>query len=296
VSRTFRVGARGSRLSLWQANHAIDKMARLGIPTELHIFSSSGDRDQGSAIADLSSDAPFADDIEDALRAGVIDAAVHSLKDMALQPRSDLMVVALLTRGSLTESLVSRDGLSLRQLPPGAVIGTSSARRRAQVLRLRPDLACRTMRGPVDERVDQVRGGLFDAALLATAGLERLDQQDAITETLALADFLPAPGQGALAVQVRADDRAARATLARLDHFPTRIATTAELLAQRALDAAGELMAAWASVEHTFITLHVRVLDRDGLDHNDAIASGIDPERVAADAVERVSTRRQVLR
>lgn len=296
MTRVLRVGARASRLSRWQVHHAIDRMTERGLATELRLLSSTGDRDQTSAIEDLPSDAPFADEVEDALRNGEIDVAIHSLKDMALVPPADLVVKALLPRGAVTESLVSRDGLALHELPAGAVIGTSSARRRAQVWRLRPDLVCRTMRGPVDERVDQVRAGLFDAAILATAGLERLGQLHAVTETFAVEDFLPAPGQGALAVQVRENDREARAMLAALDHYPTRLATAAELAAQRQLEGAGELTAAHAATTHAVITLRVRILARDGRGHADALASGVDADRVAAEAVERALQTGEVTR
>ena len=287
MSRTVRIGARGSRLSVWQVQYASDMLRRRSVTVDLVVLSSSGDRDQSVAIEDLPSAAPFADDLEDALEAGVIDIAVHSLKDLALVPAAGLVVSALLPRGSVTESLVSRSHIRFDQLPHGSVIGTCSSRRQAQVHLRRPDLVCRPIRGPVDDRVDQVRAGTFDAAILATAGLERLGLSDAITETFSARDFVPAAGQGALALQVREADAEARAVTASLDHFATRLATTAELAAQRHLDSAGQLAAAYAFVQHAFITLHVRVLERNGSDAVDVMASGTDPDRVALDAVDR---------
>lgn len=291
MSRPLRVGARGSRLSLWQVHHAIEMLRRRSVPADLVVLSSSGDRDHGVAIEDLPSAAPFADDLEDALHAGTIDVAVHSLKDLALDPPAGLVVSALLPRGAVTESLVSRHHIRFEELPRGSVIGTCSSRRRAQVHRRRPDLVCRPIRGAVDDRVDQVRAGTFDAAILATAGLERLGLSGAITETFSAGDFVPAAGQGALALQVREADAAARAVTASLDHFATRLATTAERAAERHLDAAGQLAAAHAFVQHAFITLHVRVLARDGADAIDVMASGTDPDRVALDAAERALDR-----
>lgn len=296
MSRTLRVGARGSRLSMWQVHHAIDKLQRRSVPVDLVVLSSSGDRDLNVAIEDLPSAAPFADDLEDALEGGTIDVAVHSLKDLALAPPAGLVVSALLPRGSVTESLVSRHHIPFDALPPGAVIGTCSSRRQAQVHLRRSDLVCRPIRGPVDDRVDQVRAGKFDAAILATAGLERLGLSDAITETFAPGVFVPAAGQGALALQVRESDEEARVVTASLDHFATRLATTAELAAERHLDAAGQLSAAAALVQHAFITLHLRVLSRDGSDAVDVMASGTDPERVALDAAERALERWAVAR
>jgi hydroxymethylbilane synthase len=308
VSRTLRIGARGSSLSMWQVHHAIELLHRRGVPVELVVLSSSGDRDRNVAIEDLPSAAPFADDLEDALKAGTIDVAVHSLKDLALVPSAGLVVSALLPRGPVTESLVSRNHLRFDELPRGAVIGTCSSRRQAQVHLRRPDLVCRPIRGPVDDRVDQVRAGRFDAAILATAGLERLRLSDAITETFSASDFVPAAGQGALALQVRATDAEARALTASLDHFATRLATTAELGAERHLGSAGQLppqrgcraggpvAAAHAFARHAFIALHVRLLSRDGGEAVNVMASGTDPDRVALDAAERAVERWAVAR
>jgi hydroxymethylbilane synthase len=281
---------------MWQMQYANDMLRQRSVPVDLVVLSSSGDRDQRVAIEDLPSAAPFADDLEDALEAGVIDIAVHSLKDLALVPPAGLVVSALLPRGPVTESLVSRNHIRFDQLPQGSVIGTCSSRRQAQVHLRRPDLVCRPIRGPVDDRVDQVRAGELDAAILATAGLERLGLSDAITETFSASDFVPAAGQGALALQVREADAEARAVTGSLDHFATRLTTTAELAAERQLDSAGQLAAAYAFVQHAFITLHVRVLSRDGSDVVDVMASGTDPDRVALDAVDRALERRAVAR
>jgi hydroxymethylbilane synthase len=280
---------------MWQVHHAVEELESRGVSVDLVVLSSSGDRDLQAAIEDLPSDAPFADDLEQAIGAGDIDVAVHSLKDLALVPPRDLVISALLPRGAVTESLVSRSHVPFAELPPGSVIGTCSSRRRAQVHLLRPDLVCRSIRGPVDDRVEQVRSGAFDAAILATAGLERVGLADAITETFALRDFVPAAGQGALALQVRGSDLEARAMTASLDHFATRLATTAERAAERRLEAAGELSAGYAFVQHACITLHVRVLSRDG-DAVDVMAAGTDPDRVALEASERALERVAVAR
>jgi hydroxymethylbilane synthase len=285
--KILRVGARGSRLSVWQAEFAIDRLRRHGVSAQLCILSSSGDRDQDSPIEELPGDAPFVDDLQQALRAGEIDAAVHSLKDMAVEGPDDLLVPAILPRGSITESLVSKDGVTFRDLPRGAIVGTSSSRRKVQLLYLRPDIVCKPIRGPVDDRVRQVRGGAFDAAILATVGLERLGLSNQIAETFALKAFAPAAGQGAIAVQVRVNDRDAQSRLRPLDDFSTRVSTTAELSAQRRLEHADTLVAGWAETHQAFLTLNLRVLSRSGRPPVDVLGSGVDPERVASEACDR---------
>jgi hydroxymethylbilane synthase len=287
MSISLRVGARSTPLSLRQAGHAIAALRARGIAADLRTLSSSGDRDRVSPIQDLPGDAPFADDLQDALRAGEIDVAVHSLKDLALSPPPDLTIAALLPRGSVTESLVSQRGLTLAELPPGAVIGTSSPRRRAQILMLRPDLVCRAIRGPVGARVGQVIAGTFDAAILATAGLERLDLASAIVETFDPRRFVPAAGQGALALQTRASDRRACDALQALDHFPTRLAATAERAAERWLEEAGVVAAAAATVHHVSVAVHTRALSADGSQVTDGFAFGLEPLSVARAAVAR---------
>jgi hydroxymethylbilane synthase len=288
--KALRVGARSTPLSLWQAGHTIKALSARGVAAVMVPLSSSGDRDRDrvSPIEDLPGGAPFADDLEDALRAGEIDVAVHSLKDLAPVPPTDLTIAALLPRGSVTESLVSRRGLTFAELPVGAVIGTSSSRRRAQILMLRPDLVCRTIRGAVGARVDQVMtADLFDAAILATAGLQRLDLASAITETFEARRFVPAAGQGALALQTRTGDRPVCDALQALDHFPTRLATTAERAAERWLEEAGVVAAVTATVHHVSVSVHARALNADGSRVTDGFAFGTEPLAVAQAAVAR---------
>jgi hydroxymethylbilane synthase len=287
MSRRLRLGARGSWLSLRQVDLAVERLARYGISTELTVFSSTGDRDRTSPIEDLASDAPFVDDIEDGLRAGTIDVAIHSLKDLAIEPPHDLTIGALLPRGSISESIVSTHGETLGLLHPGAVVGTSSTRRRLQLRQLRPDLVCKTIRGPVDRRLEQVRAGAFDAVVFATAGLERLNRASEIVETFTLQRFAPAPGQGAIALQVRANDSAARGALAAIDDFSTRLATDAERGVERILDGLGHVVAAWAEVEHAGVTLHVRVWANGQGGPIDVSSAGVNPYLVAREASER---------
>lgn len=287
-NRPLRLGTRRSALAMWQARHVAEWLANREVEVELMEIATSGDRQLDCAIGDLSSDTPFTDDIDDALRRGEIDFAVHALKDLPVPPPDDLELVAVLPRGDVSESLVSHRGCPLAKLPFGARVGTSSPRRAAQLLRLRPDLIPTTIRGAVDDRVRQVRCGDFDAAILATAGLQRLGMMHEIAETFSLEDLLPAPGQGALVIHVRRNDDRLRQLFTPLDHEPTRRAVTAELEVLRRLQAEfGFTLAAWAKVNAGgAIELRARYISLDGQESADFRNSDTDPIDLARTAAE----------
>lgn len=288
----MRLGTRRSALALWQARHVADRLAARGLPVRLVDMTTSGDRDLTKSIADLGGDAPFTDDLDQALREHRIDLAVHSLKDMPLRVPDDLAIAAILPRGDVGESLVSHRNLKLKELPAGGIVGTSSPRRAAQLLSVRPDLRPTVIRGPVDDRVRQVRAGRFDAAILATAGLRRLGQMQDVTEELPLVDFLPAPGQGAMAVVVRAGDATLLRDLASLDHADTRRATTSELELLRWFERRADVtVAAYAQVIPSgggLLHLTARVLTPRGRVVWEETLTGDDPmllgRRAAAEA------------
>lgn len=282
------LGTRGSRLARWQAQHVARLLRGLGAAVEILELSTLGDRVLDRAIRDLPSDAPFTGDIEEALLSGEIDLAVHSLKDLPVAKTPGLDIAAVLPRGSVTESLVSRNGLKLVQLPAGATVGTSSPRRVAQLLAIRPDLVALPIRGPVDDRVCQVRGGAFDAAILATAGLERLNMLDAASEELSLAAFLPAPAQGAMVVQCRSDDTRMIDFCRAMDDSATRVAVTAELEFLRPFEhSETHVAAALAQCEGHRISLHARLLSADGRSRRDVVVSGVHPIEAAHAALAR---------
>lgn len=304
--RPLRLGTRSSALALWQAEHVAERLRRAGaaegVAVELVEISTLGDRDLARPIAELGSAAPFADDVERALAAGFIDLAVHSLKDLEA-PRLEvppsppasapaLVIAAVLERADPGETLVSRLDRPLAELPAGAHVGTSSPRRAAQVLALRPDLAIAPIRGPVDDRVRQVRRGDFEAAVLAAAGLARLGRLDEACERFALDRFLPAPAQGALAVQVRSDDPRVARRVQPLDHRPTRRAVTAELeLLERVGETGGLVLAAVAeAVPETTgaIRLRARLLEPGGRVVAAADLTGEDPRALARAAERRL--------
>ncbi len=285
-SRVLRLGARSSRMSRWQADRVAEDLRRQGWTLEIIEISTLGDRHTGTAIADLPGPAPFADDIEQALLSGDIDLAVHSLKDLATIQDPRLLLAAVLPRDDPGEALVARDGLTLAELPPGAVVGTSSIRRQAQLHVLRPDLRTTTLRGPVEARVSQVRDRTLDAAILAVAGLQRLGLAQEISERLPLAQFMPAPAQGALVVQIRAGDTALAQGCEPLNHAATRQAVTAELAFLRCFEHDGRYAIAAFAVAHDQVHLEGRLIA--GPRVHAVTADHRDPLQAARQAVSRM--------
>lgn len=223
-------GTRTSKLALWQTHHIIDLLAAAwpGLAVTIHDFTTEGDRILDKPLAAIGGKGLFTQELEAALLAGRIDFAVHSLKDLPVEETPGLTLGAIACREEVRDVLVARDGLTLATLPPGAVVGTSSLRRQAQLLALRPDLDVRSIRGNVDTRVRKVLEGEVDATVMAGAGLARLGLDGYITEWFDLETMLPAPGQGALAVQCRAADADTLTLLAALDDADLRAAVGAE--------------------------------------------------------------------
>jgi hydroxymethylbilane synthase len=192
------------------------------------LVTTDGDRDQATPLQAIGGQGVFTSALERALRAGEIDFAVHSLKDLPIEQSGDLSLAAIGSREDARDALVSRNKWTLASLPKGARVGTCSTRRSAQLKAIRPDFTLLPLRGNVDTRVRQVESGAFDAIVLAAAGLHRLGLHHVITQYLSLDEMLPAPGQGALAVQCRADDVRTCAIIAPLDEAAVRGATDAE--------------------------------------------------------------------
>ena len=233
----LRVGTRASALARWQTAHVVGRLRALPDAPAIEVveLTTTGDDRPELAIERLEETGLFTSTLERALLAGGIDLAVHSCKDLPVEPTPGLVVAALPPRGAAADALCARAGARLAQLPPGARVGTSSLRRIAQLRALRPDLELLPLRGNVPTRLERVARGELAAVVLARAGLERLGREPAITEAFDPDTFLPAPAQGALAVQARAGDRRAAALLAPLDHAPTRRAVTAERAVLHAL-------------------------------------------------------------
>ncbi len=231
--QTLTIGTRQSNLALWQTNHVADLLRRAwpDLMIKIQPFNTRGDATQkaGIPLPEVGGKGLFTAELEEALNTAVIDLAVHSLKDLPVENAEGLTLGAIPPRANVQDVLVAQNGQTLSTLPPEAIIGTGSKRRAAQLLAQRPDLQIRAIRGNVDTRQRKVlHDNLYDATVLAAAGLERLGDTAAITHYLPLDLMLPAPGQGALAVQCRRDAHATLSYLAVLEDASTRLAVTAE--------------------------------------------------------------------
>jgi hydroxymethylbilane synthase len=228
----LRIGTRGSPLALAQARAVRDRLAAAHgwapEAVEIKTIRTSGDRIQDRPLADVGGKGLFTKEIEQALIDGAIDLAVHSAKDMPTVLPDGLALAACLEREDVRDAFISRKAGSLRALAAGSVVGTSALRRQAQVRRLRPDLAVANFRGNVETRLRKLDEGAADATLLALAGLKRLGLAQTATAILPVEEFLPAVGQGAIAIETRAADTRVRNLIAAVDHADTSAALTAE--------------------------------------------------------------------
>jgi hydroxymethylbilane synthase len=223
-SSVLTIGSRGSKLAVWQANFVAGRLTELGVSTRIEIIKTTGDSLQAVSLVQAGGKGLFTKEIEEALLAGRIDLAVHSLKDLPTESPAGLAI------GSIPEREDPRDALlghTLATLPLGARVGTSSQRRAAQLLALRPDLIVEGIRGNVDTRLRKLKEGEYDAILLAVAGLNRLGLAAKIAQILSPEEMCPAPGQGALAIQTREDDPV-QELCARVNHVPTERAVRCE--------------------------------------------------------------------
>ena len=231
----LRIGSRGSQLALWQANHIAELLRGQGHSVEIEIIKTTGDRLQEVTFAQVGSKGMFTKEIEEALASGLVDLAVHSLKDLPTELPEPFALAATPVRVDPRDVLVSIKYANLAALPKGAKVGTSSQRRRAQLKGLRPDLDLVEFRGNVDTRLRKLAERQVDATLLAGAGLDRLGRTDWVRERLEPKDFCPAAGQGALGIETRKNDAVTIEAVAFLDHEDTRFAVTAERAALAAL-------------------------------------------------------------
>jgi hydroxymethylbilane synthase len=267
---TLRIGTRRSALALAQAREVAELLEVHDVKTELVPMSTSGDRGAQPTGSSAGMKGLWVSEIVGALLDGQVDLAVHSAKDLPAEDDPRVVLAAVPERASALDVLVTREG----ELPSGAKVGTSSLRRRAQVFRWRPDVLVTDIRGNVDTRLRKLDEGEVDGIVLAAAGLLRLGVVPEHAAPMSVAEMVPAPGQGSLAVQTRADDAAARDALAALDHEPSRLALEAERALVARLDAGCALpLGAFAQVAEDRVAL-------------DAIALTPDGERVVRSAVD----------
>lgn len=267
IAGVVRLGTRASRLARFQT-----EVVRRALLARYHtiefqniVISTEGDRDLRTPLPEIGGKGVFTQELEAALRAGVIDLAVHSLKDVPVEPSPGLTLGAIGMREDPRDVLISARGWTLDTLPQGAAVGTCSTRRAAQLLASRPDLRLPPLRGNVDTRVGRALAGEFDAIVIAAAGVHRLELGFAITEYLPPEVMLPAPGQGALVVQCRADDAGMREQLRGLEDAEVRSATDAERGFLEGLGGGcAAPIAALGRVQDGWLHLHGLVASPDG--------------------------------
>jgi hydroxymethylbilane synthase len=221
---------RPSKLARWQTNFVIDSLKSLhsSLECEEKVITTQGDKILDKPLPEIGGKGLFTQELESELLNGAVHCAVHSLKDLPVENPLGLTVGCISARAEVRDALISAHGYTVSSLPNGASVGTSSLRRAAQILSLRPDLHTESLRGNVDTRLRKALDGQYDAIILAGAGLTRLGLENHVTEWFPLDVMLPAPGQGALAVQCRTDDVETLALLSKLEDVPTRKAVTAE--------------------------------------------------------------------
>ncbi len=261
----LRIGTRASPLARWQSDWVADQLRQLGAEVEVVEITTQGDVQQTGPVAGLGLQGVFTKEIQAAVLAGRVDVAVHSLKDLPTEQVAGLVLAAVPLRKSPDDALLSNHATSLAELPVGARIGTGSLRRQAQLMQLRPDLQVAGIRGNVDTRIGKLDAGDYDAIVLACAGLERLDLAQRIVERLRPPQMLPAPGQGALALEAREEDGPIRTLLSQLDDLPSRQSTEAERMMLAELHGGCSApIGAWGRIEQGQLTLDGLVATLDG--------------------------------
>jgi hydroxymethylbilane synthase len=272
MSRTLVIGSRGSKLALWQAEHARERLRQLNpeIDIRIEIIKTTGDVKK-DPLSVIGGKGVFTKELEDALLDGRIDIAVHSLKDLPTILAENLSISAICEREDPRDALVLAagsefDASALGNLPRGAIVGTSSPRRLAQLRGwFGQDLVIKDLRGNVDTRIRKLDEGQYDALILASAGLVRLGLQDRISLRIPISHMLPAVGQGAIAIETRSDDDFALETTRKLDHRETRLACLAERAFLRGLGGGCQLpIAAHARLEDKLLKLDGLVAKPDG--------------------------------
>ena len=293
IPRTLRVGTRGSKLALAQTEIAADAMrwaSDEAFDFEVVRIKTTGDTVTDKPFELIGPKGVFAAELQRALLDGQIDVAIHSLKDLPAHEPDGLVIAAVCERSEPHDVLVSRDPTTLDRLRSSAVVGTSSSRRRALVMMLRPDLRTAPLRGNVDTRLDKVRRGEVDAAILAAAGLVRLDRADAISEWLDPMEFVPPPGQGAIAIEARKDRvEADLAWLSAADHAATRACVDAERAFMRIVEGGCEVpLGAWAHLDGSEIVCEGFLASADGTTFVRESARGADAAEVGAELARLV--------
>ncbi len=279
-STSIRIGTRGSPLALVQAEEVRRLIvAALGLPEEVATIvpiRTTGDRITDRPLAEAGGKGLFTKEIDEALIAGRIDIGVHSAKDMATRLPDGIVIAACLKRADVRDAFISPKAKTLAELPPGAVVGTSSLRRKALTLRTRPDLRIVDLRGNVETRLRKIAEGVADATLLAAAGLARLGLADRVASYLDADTWVPAPGQGAIAIAARTEDATVRRQLAAIDDRDTSRALAAERSFLAVLDGSCRTpIGGLARIDGDRLSFHGLIVKPDGSAAHEATRSGL---------------------
>ncbi|CEJ83628.1 hydroxymethylbilane synthase [Hyphomicrobium sp. GJ21] len=275
----IRIGTRGSPLALAQAHEVRDRLAKAhGLSEDaisITIIKTTGDRVTDRPLSDIGGKGLFTKEIEDALFAREIDIAVHSMKDMQTELPDGLALGAVLPREDPRDAFISLKHANISALPIGAIVGTSSLRRKSQVLSIRPDLSVIDFRGNVETRLRKLKDGVAEATFLAVAGLNRLGLSDRITAIVPSADMLPAAAQGAIGLEIRTGDKEAEAFVAPLNDVNSQRAVTAERAFLARLEGSCRTpIAAHATIDGERLSFRGQVLSLDGQQKYDVSRSG----------------------
>lgn len=294
--RKLVIGTRESKLAVTQAKWVKRELEAIDndLQIELKYVSTKGDKVLNVALTEVEGTGIFSTDIERLLHTKDIDFAVHSLKDLPITSDSEFVLAAIPEREDARDAFISRNHIKLNDLPTGAVIGTSSPRRQAQLKALRSDITTEWIRGPIDNRIEQLNEGKYDAIILAVAGLNRMNlDAELITEYLPFDTFVPAYGQGALAIQCRKNDVELYKLLRKLNDEQTETATITERALMRLLDEDDKApIGAYAEVDDSgMITLHSSVSSVNGEDILFDKSTGADPLQLATVVAQKLEAR-----
>jgi hydroxymethylbilane synthase len=281
----LRIGSRGSQLALWQANHISALLREREHEVEIEIIHTTGDKITDVALAKVGTKGMFTKEIEEALAAGRVDLAVHSLKDLPTALPAGFEIVAITERQDARDALCSRHHAKIENLPQRARVGTSSLRRQAQLKAIRPDLDIHPLRGNVDTRLRKLEQGEYDAIILASAGLKRLGKTELIKQIIPAEIMCPAAGQGALGIEIRLGDEATRQHLEFLNDAAARTATTCERALLNRLGGGCQVpIGAFAEMRSGKLHLDSIVADPDGSKVLRDSREGDDPEKLGNEA------------
>ena len=288
----LRMGSRGSQLALWQANHIAARLRERGHEVEIKIIRTTGDKITDVALAKVGEKGMFTKEIEEALAAGSIDLAVHSLKDLPTELSQQFEITAVGAREDPRDALCSKNHASIGVLPERARVGTSSLRREAQLKAIRPDLVVHPLRGNVDTRLRRLVAGEYDAIILACAGLRRLGRTELVRQIIPIELMCPAAGQGALAIETRTGDDAVRDALAFFDHQASRTETDCERALLKKLGGGCQVpIGANAKLQDGVLHLQAVVASPDGSTLLREAITGPDPQRLGETAGESLLER-----